>query len=77
MNMSNVRSEAFESKTLRGMALIGGLFALTWMLSGWIVSGSSTYLILAAVAFVGFWITISILKDWRTGVFILLIWLVF
>lgn len=59
------------------MALLTGLFILTWVLSSWIVSGSYTYLILTAVAGVGFLTMIYVLKDWRSGVFIFLVWLVF
>jgi hypothetical protein len=75
--MLNVRSEAFESKTVRVMAILAGLFTLTWTLSGWIVSGSSIYLILTAVACASFLTLIYILKNWRIGVFIFLVWLVF
>jgi hypothetical protein len=75
--MLRVHSEVFESKKLRAMGLLAGLFTLTWMLSNWIVSGSFTYLILTAVAGVGFLTMIYVLKDWRSGVFIFLVWLVF
>jgi hypothetical protein len=75
--MLNTWSELFESKLLRGMVLSAGLFALMWTLSGWIVSGSSIYLILIGVLCTGIVVLISILNDWRIGVFIFLIWLVF
>ena len=75
--MLNARPDVFQSKTLRAMALLAGLFFMTWTLSGWIVSGSSIYLVFAGVACAGFLALIYILKDWRTGVFMFLIWLVF
>jgi hypothetical protein len=75
--MLNAWSELFESKPLRSMVLIAGLFVLMWTLSGWIVSGSSFYLILTGVLCTGIVVLISILNDWRIGVFIFLIWLVF
>jgi hypothetical protein len=75
--MLNVRSEVLESKTIRALVLMAGLFVLTWTLSGWIVSGSTEYLLITGVVCVGFLALIYILKDWRTGIFIFLIWLVF
>lgn len=75
--MLNAQSEIFESKTLRAVALMAGLFLLTWTLSGWIISENSLYMILFAVACVSVGIAMVILRDWRNGVFIFLVWLVF
>jgi len=75
--MLNVRAETIPSRFIRAVAIFAGLFTLTWILSGWIVSESSLYLILIAFACAGFLAFVFILKDWRTGIYLFLVWLVF
>ncbi len=75
--MSSLRTGFGDQRTLKALALLIGMFALIWQLSGWVSSGTSIYIILTFVAAIGFVVMTVILRDWRLGVFIFLVWLVF
>jgi hypothetical protein len=47
-----------------------------WTVSAWIISGNTLYMFLSVVACVGVVVTMAILKDWRSGLFMFLCWLV-
>jgi hypothetical protein len=75
--MLSLRSSFAQGKTIKALGFLIGLFALIWYVSGWVVGGSSLYLILTVAAAVGFLVMNMILRDWRMGVFLFLAWLVF
>src|ERR1700722_5230865 len=60
-------------------ALVMGLIVLgvIWEMAGWIISGSDTTLILFGMGIVFIAVTVHILNDWRFGVLLFLIWLLF
>ncbi len=59
--------------------LIGGLvvLGLIWELASWIIAGSDQALIMFGLVLVACATVIFILNDWRSGVLIFLIWLLF
>ena len=60
-------------------ALVMGLvvLAVIWEVSVWIVSGSDQMLIMFGLSLVVIALVIQILNDWRTGVLLFLVWLLF
>ncbi len=74
--MSNFHAGALDSRILRTLALLIGLCILMWTASGWVISGNTTYMALAVIACAVVVMTMSIAKDWRTGLSIFLCWLV-
>ena len=74
--MSNHNTSAIDSRLLRTVGLTIGLFILTWTVSEWIVSGNNTYMILSVLACIGVAMTMTVVRDWRIGVFLFLCWLV-
>lgn len=60
-------------------AAIVGLITLgvIWALSSWIVAGSDQMLIIFGLSLVVFAIVVHILNDWRSGVLLFLVWLLF
>src|ERR1017187_7130107 len=75
--MINSHAGVMDSRLVRTVALMIGLSILTWTFSGWVVSGNNTYLILSVVACASVVMTITIVRDWRSGLFIFLCWLIF
>lgn len=53
------------------------MFGLTWTVSGWIITGASLNLILVGALCVAIAMGLSIMRDWRSGIFIFFVWLVF
>jgi hypothetical protein len=67
---------------LRGQALIGvSVFVLgvwlAWQLGGKIAADDLRSLQLGAFGLAGFWVAITILRDWRAGFYMFLVWLLF
>src|ERR1039458_2177270 len=75
--MSNYYTDAMDSRLARTVALMIGLAILTWTVSGWIISGKDAYTILSVVAVAAVVMTITILRDWRNGIFVFLCSLIF
>lgn len=75
--MINAGSDVFESKRLRAIALLAALFVLASVFSYWIVFGNPLYLIVAGIGCVGTVVALVVLRDWRSGLFIFLIWIMF
>lgn len=76
-----VRSFA-TSRELRRSALLPFLFlalasVAAWKLAGFIVSGDTDGLIYSLMIFLGSAILLTILKDWRRGLYLFMGWLVF
>jgi hypothetical protein len=74
--MSNFNSTAIDSRLVRAVAMMAGLFFLTWMVAGWVIDENTTYMALCVLGVLGIVMTMAILKDWRSGLFIFLCWLV-
>ncbi len=75
--MTGLQSAFTNGRTLKAFALLIGFFALIWQISGFVTQGSSLYLLLTLVAAVAFFVMNTILRDWRKGIFLFLIWLLF
>jgi hypothetical protein len=74
--MSNFTAGAIDSRLVRTVGLMFGLFFLSWTVAGWVITDNTTYMILAVAAVLSVAITMAILKDWRSGLVIFLCWLV-
>lgn len=74
--MLNVRAASIDPKAVKALAFTAGMFTLTWLVAGWVIEGSSLYLVLLGVGGIGLMVFMSIMKDWRMGVYIFLSWLV-
>jgi hypothetical protein len=74
--MFNARAESYDPKAPKAIALTIGLFVLTWLVTEYVIQGSSQYLGLVIVGCAGLAVFMTIMKDWRMGVFIFLSWLV-
>jgi hypothetical protein len=74
--MSNFNSGALDSRLFRTVGMMAGLFFLTWTVAGWVITDNTAYMALAVVAVLGIAMTMTILKDWRSGLSIFLCWLV-
>jgi len=60
-------------------ALVYGLviLGLIWQMTGWIISGSNTTLAMFGLGLIVVALVVHILNDWRFGVLLFLIWLLF
>jgi hypothetical protein len=76
MQMPTAQAESYDANAPKAIVLTIGLFVLTWLVSDWIIQGSSQYLVLACVGCAGVVVFMTIVRDWRSGVFIFLGWLV-
>src|SRR5579863_3949192 len=74
--MSNLSSVAIDSRLLRTVAFLVGIFFLTWTLAGWIITNNTTYMALSVLGVLGIVMSMAIFRDWRSGLFIFLCWLV-
>lgn len=74
--MPNFNSSAIDNRIVRTVALTLGLFYLSYTVANWVITDNATYMILSVIAVLGIVMTMTILKDWRTGLFIFLCWLV-
>ncbi len=75
--MLNLQSQLPQARAIKSLALLIGFFILIWYVSGWVIEGSTSNLLMALIATIGFVVANAILRDWRMGVFLFLIWLVF
>lgn len=65
-------------RPLRSSALIVLIAAAAaWLLAGWIVAGSMRYLIFSAVLVSAVLIFFAIMQDWRRGLYLIVVWMVF
>lgn len=63
------------TRHLQGLAFLIGLLGAAWVLAGWIVAGQSTKLVLAGFVLVGGAMMLAILNNWRSGIYLFVIWL--
>ncbi len=55
------------------LAAVGG----AWVVAGWILAGSSSELLLGGLGLTGVAIVMAILENWRRGVYLFFVWLLF
>ncbi len=66
-----------RAKGLQALAFGAGVLGLIWILTGWILQGTTGMLVLAGLAFTVGAIVLAILSNWRSGFYIFLVWLLF
>lgn len=70
-------SSTAASRGMRSLAACVGIFGMFWILTGWIVSGSSRNLYKGSLAMLAIAITLRVLQNWREGIYLSFIWLLF
>src|ERR1700730_11478054 len=74
---SVLRAVAESSSRRRIVLTILGMGAALWVTSQWIVGGDFKSLILGGLAFAVLVVAFSVLKNWRSGFYLFLVWLLF
>ena len=75
--MNDAVMDIYRSGRVRSLLLYLGVIGTGWMLASWIVAGSTQLLAMSAMAIVMVIIALSILRDWRVGLFLFIPWLLF
>src|SRR5579871_3438753 len=71
------RGSQSGNRQIKG-AIIGlVVLATIWQLASWVVAGSDKNLAMFGLSFVVLAMVVHILNDWRSGVLLFLIWLLF
>src|ERR1700684_4444149 len=73
LSVGTVGNKRQISGLVMGIITIG----LIWELATWIIAGSDKTLILFGLSLVMFAVVMHILSDWRSGVLLFLLWLLF
>ena len=68
--MSTALNALGQSRQAKGLLLFGGMAGVVWILSSWIITGSTQVLVMGAAAVVLCMIVVSTLADWRTGFYL-------
>ena len=66
-----------QSRQAKGLALFCGLAGIIWVLSSWIITGSTQMLVMGGMGIAMVIIVVSTLTDWRTGFYLFIPWLLF
>src|ERR1700730_259337 len=64
-------------RQIQGLVMGLVVLGLIWELATWIIAGSNQTLIMFGLAIVVVAIVVHILNDWRAGVLVFLVWLLF
>jgi hypothetical protein len=75
--MNGVLDLGHRSKTFSGLLLFAGLMATVLALTNWIVTGSLEMLVMGGMAIALITIVVATLHNWRIGVLLFLVWLLF
>ncbi len=75
-DIDGVRS-AEVSRQVRAATLLVGTLGLIWVLTTWILKGTVDTVVLAGLAIVMVAVAMAILNNWRSGLYLFLIWLIF
>ena len=67
----------FRSQTFVSLVFFLFVIAAAWKVAGWISAGETDMIVFAAMAFVLCGIGLIILKSWRTGFYLFVVWLLF
>jgi hypothetical protein len=74
--MASFISSAIDPRLVRTVGFVFGLFFLTYTVANWVITDNTTYMALSVMAVLGVIMTMTVLRDWRSGLFIFLCWLV-
>src|SRR5580692_5057995 len=66
-----------QSRQAKALLLFGGIAGLVWILSTWIITGSTQMLVMGGAAIALGMIIVSTLADWRKGFYLFVGWLLF
>jgi hypothetical protein len=66
-----------RSKQIRGLLLLLGLAGTVWILTNWIVTGSTDLFATGSIAIALAVVVLATLDNWRVGIFLFLLWLLF
>ena len=75
--MSSALSTIGRSRQAKTLFFFAGVVGLGWALSTWIISGSSQMLVMGAMAVAIVMIVVRALHDWRAGLYLFILWLLF
>lgn len=75
--MNSAVNEIGQSRQAKALLLFCGMAGIVWVLSSWIITGSTQMLVMGAAAVVLCMIVVSTLADWRTGFYLFIGWLLF
>jgi hypothetical protein len=75
--MFEMQTGVRETRYLKGLFWLTGIAAAAWLLAGWVVGGDSTKLALAGLVLVGGAAAVIVLNNWRSGIYLFLVWLLF
>ncbi len=75
--MLNARTPALRNQALIGLTLFALAFWLAWQTGGKIAAGDTTTLIYFALGFAACVVAVTILRNWRAGFYLFLVWLLF
>jgi len=75
--MNGVLALRNRSKSFSGLLLFAGLMATVLALTNWIVTGSLEMLVMGGMAIALVTIVVTTLNNWRIGVLLFLLWLLF
>lgn len=73
----NVRGTAMQNQALIGMGLFGLALWLAWEVGGKIAANDLRSITFASLGFVGCVVAVTILRNWRSGFYLFLCWLLF
>jgi hypothetical protein len=73
--MNDAMSTVGRSRQARGLLLFTGLVGIVWASTYWILTGSFTMLIMGGMAIAMIIVVVNTLNDWRTGLFLFIVWL--
>src|ERR1700682_1426718 len=68
---------AAGKRQIQGLVMGLFVFGLIWELASWIIAGADQTLIMFGLTIVVIAVVVQILNDWRTGVLLFLLWLLF
>src|SRR2546423_9625506 len=66
-----------RSRPVVGLLCVAGLMGLVWALAEWSVTGSFAILIIGMMAIALLMIAVTTLNNWRVGVLLFILWLLF
>jgi hypothetical protein len=68
---------AWGKRHVQGLVICLMVIGVIWVLTNWIISGSDQMLITSGLVVVLLGVIVQILNDWRAGVLLFLVWLLF
>src|SRR5258707_1158277 len=76
MQLNNAGSIG-SKRQIQGLVMVLIVLGVTWEMAAWIVAGSDQMAIMSGLGLVGCALVVYILKDWRSGVLLFMVWLLF